>query len=114
MIERENIIKQENNMIDEGSLVCSTYVGKLQMGTVSSRRVGDDKWAYYTVEWHDNDKYEAIQKGYRELNPNGVYGRTEYRAGEIFEVSPDQVTKLVNEHLDFLYSSFIPKDVVNG
>ena len=48
-------------MIDKGSLVCSTFIGKLQMGTVTSRRVGKDKWAYYTVEWHNNEKYEEVQ-----------------------------------------------------
>jgi len=101
-------------MIDKGSLVCTTYIGKLQMGTVTSRTVGDDKWARYTVEWHDNEKYEAILDNYRELNPNGVYGKEIYKAGELFEVTPDQVTSLVNGHLDFLYSTSIPKDVVNG
>ena len=101
-------------MIDKGSLVCTAYIGKLQMGTVTSRRVGDDKWAYYTVEWHDNEKYEATLDDYRALNPNGTYGREEYRAGELFEVTPDEVTSLINGHLDFLYSSFIPKDVING
>ena len=101
-------------MIDKGSLVCSTFIGKLQMGTVTSRRIGDDKWAYYTVKWHDNERYEAVLDGYRELNPNGKYGREEYKAGELFEVTPDEVNSFVNGHLDFLYSSLIPKDVVNG
>ena len=101
-------------MIDKGSLVCTPFSGKLQMGTVTSRRVGDDRWAYYTVEWHDNEKYQSTLDNYKALNPNGTYGREEYKAGELFEVTPDEVTSLVNGHLDFLYSSFIPKDVING
>ena len=99
-------------MIDKGSLVCTTYIGKLQMGTVTSRRVGDDKWAYYTVEWHDNEKYEAILDGYRALNPNGIYGREEYKAGELFEVTVSNISSSMNEHLDFINSS--NTESVNG
>ena len=99
-------------MIDKGSLVCSTFIGKLQMGTVTSRRVGKDKWAYYTVKWHDNEKYEAVLKKYRELNSKGTYGRKEYKAGELFEVTPDVVTSFVNGHLDFMNS--VNSESVNG
>jgi hypothetical protein len=99
-------------MIDKGSLVCTLGAGHFQMGTVTSRRVAKNKWAYYTVKWHDNEKYEAVLEKYRELNSKGTYGRKEYKAGELFEVTPDVVTSFVNGHLDFLYSS--PKVVVNG
>ena len=99
-------------MIDKGSLVCTLGAGHFQMGTVTSRRIGDDKWAYCTVEWHDNEKYEMVLDNYRELNSSGTYGRKEYRSGELFEVTPNEITSLVNGHLDFLYSS--PKVVVNG
>ena len=92
-------------MIDKGSLVCTTFIGKLQMGTVTSRRVGKDKWAYYKVKWHDNEKYEAVLERYRTLNSKGTYGREEYKAGELFEVTPDVVTSFVNGHLDFIHSS---------
>ena len=99
-------------MIDKGSLVCSTFIGKLQMGTVTSRRVGKDKWAYYKVKWHDNEKYEAVLERYRTLNSKGTYGREEYKAGELFEVTPDSVTSFVNGHLDFIHSS--SDDAING
>ena len=99
-------------MIDKGSLVCSTFIGKLQMGTVTSRRVAKNKWAYYTVKWHDNEKYEEVLNSYRALNPNGNYGRKEYKAGELFEITPDQVTSFLNGHLDFMNSS--NTESVNG
>ena len=99
-------------MIDKGSLVCTTFIGKLQMGTVTSRRVGKDKWAYYKVKWHDNEKYEAVLERYRTLNSKGTYGREEYKAGELFEVTPDVVTSFVNGHLDFVHSS--SDDAING
>ena len=99
-------------MIDKGSLVCTTFIGKLQMGTVTSRRIAANKWAYYTVKWHDNEKYEAVLERYRELNSKGTYGREEYKAGELFEVTPDIVTSFVNGHLDFINSS--DTESVNG
>jgi len=99
-------------MIDKGSLVCTTFIGKLQMGTVTSRRVGDDRWAYYKVKWHNNEKYEEILNNYRALNSKATYGKEEYRAGELFEVTPTTVTSSVNEHLDFIHSS--SDDVTNG
>jgi hypothetical protein len=99
-------------MIDKGSLVCSTFIGKLQMGTVTSRRVGKDKWAYYTVEWHNNEKYEEVLSNYRKLNPNGNYGRKEYKAGELFEVTSDEIISFANNHLDFINSS--NTESVNG
>ena len=101
-------------MIDKGSLVCTTYIGKLQMGTVTSRRVGDDKWAYYTVKWHNNEKFDSVLNNYRELNTNGSYGREEYRAGELFEATPDEVIDFANRHLDFLYSLITTTDDTNG
>ena len=99
-------------MIDKGSLVCTTFIGKLQMGTVTSRRVGDDKWAYYTVNWHNNERYEEVLRDYRELNPKGRYGREEYRAGELFEITVSNISSSVNEHLDFMNS--INSESVNG
>ena len=99
-------------MIDKGSLVCTTYIGKLQMGTVTSRRVGDDKWAYYKVKWHDGEKYEEILSGYRTMNRKGTYGREEYRAGELLEIAATTITSSVNKHLDFIHSS--SDDTNNG
>jgi len=99
-------------MIDKGSLVCTTFIGKLQMGTVTSRRVGDDKWAYYKVKWHDNEKYEEILSGYRTMNRKGTYGREEYRAGELLEITTAIITSSVNKHLDFTHSS--SDDTING
>ena len=99
-------------MIDKGSLVCSTFIGKLQMGTVTSRRVAKNKWAYYTVEWHNNEKYEEVLCNYRKLNPNGNYGRKEYKAGELFEVTSDEIISFANKHLDFINSS--NTESVNG
>ena len=99
-------------MIDKGSLVCTTFIGKLQMGTVTSRRIGDDKWAYYTVNWHNNERYEEVLRDYRALNSKGKYGREEYRAGELFEVTVSNITSSVNEHLDFMNS--VNSESVNG
>lgn len=82
------------------------------MGTVTSRRVGDDKWAYYKVKWHNNEKYEKILRDYRAINPKGKYGREEYRAGELFEVTVSNITSSVNEHLDFIHS--LNSESVNG
>ena len=99
-------------MIDKGSLVCTTFIGKVQIGTVTSRRVGDDKWAYYKVKWHNNEKYEGILSNYRAMNPKGKYGREEYRAGELLEMTTAIITSSVNQHLDFIHSS--PDDAING
>jgi len=99
-------------MIDKGSLVCTTFIGKLQMGTVTSRRVGDDKWAYYKVKWHNNEKYEEVLESYRAINTKATYGKEEYRAGELFEVTPAFITSSVNKHLDSIHSS--PDDAING
>jgi hypothetical protein len=93
-------------MIDKGSLVYSALAGHLQMGTVTSRRVGKDKWAYYEVKWHNNEKYESILSNYKSINPNSVPPeRKEYRAGEIYELTAIDVASSINEHLDFLHSS---------
>ena len=31
----------------------------LRFGTITSKEVRDDSWAYYTVEWHDDVQFEA-------------------------------------------------------
>jgi len=90
-------------MIDKGSLVYTVGEGHLQIGTVTSRRVGEDKWAYYKIKWHNNERYEAIVERYRAINPGSVPPeKKEYRAGEIGSLVPEGIYKTVNEHLNLV------------
>jgi len=66
--------------IEIGTLVWSGYSGLLRVGTVTNKRIAKNGWAYFTIEWHDDGKYESVQNYYRSVNPNREYGLKEYKA----------------------------------
>ena len=90
------------NAIDIGTLVWSGYSGLLRVGTVVSKRIAENGWAYFTIEWHDDGKYESVQNYYRSLNPNGEYGLKEYKASLVHPVTPEQLEKFASSHRDLL------------
>ena len=81
------------NAIDIGTLVWSGYSGLLRVGTVVSKRIAENGWAYFTIEWHDDGKYESVQNYYRSMNPNREYGLKEYKASFVHPVTPEQLEK---------------------
>ena len=90
------------NAIDIGTLVWSGYSGLLRVGTVVSKRIAENGWAYFTIEWHDDGKYESVQNYYRSMNPNREYGLKEYKASFVHPVTPEQLEKFASSHRDLI------------
>jgi hypothetical protein len=88
--------------INIGTLVWSGYSGLLRVGTVVSKRIAENGWAYFTIEWHDDGRYESVQNYYRSLNPNGEYGLKEYKASFVHPVTPEQLEKFASSHRDLI------------
>ena len=85
-----------------GSLVWSGYSGLLRVGTVVGKRIDDNGWAYFTVNWHDDSRYEDIQNYYRSINPNRKYGLEEYKASLIHPVDSSQLIRFARLHNEFI------------
>ena len=88
--------------IDIDSLVWSGYSGLLRVGTVVGKRIADDGWAYFTVNWHDDSQYENVQNYYRSVNTNREYGLKEYKASQIHAVDSSQLIRFARLHNEFV------------
>lgn len=85
--------------IEIGDLVWNGHSGWLRLGKVTAKRIADNGWAYYTVDWIKDEKYQDAQNYYYSINPKGNYGLDEFRSGQLFPVSPERLTEVLNIYL---------------
>ena len=84
--------------IEVGSLVCNSHGGWLRFGTVTHKRVGENLWAYYKVEWHNDEQYQGAQERSSSINPKRSYGLTEFRSGQIHPISPERLEQILESY----------------
>jgi|6_EtaG_2_1085325.scaffolds.fasta_scaffold03688_7 hypothetical protein len=84
--------------IKNGDLVWNGYSGLLRVGTVKSQRIDKSGWAYYRIDWHNDEKYQKAQDSCYAFNENGNYGLEEFKAGQINKVSPEALLEFVKSH----------------
>ena len=84
--------------IEVGDLVWNGHGGWLRFGTVVHKRIGEDRWAYYKIEWHNDERYQSAQDSYYSINPNGNYGLTEFRAGQVYPISSERLDQILESH----------------
>ena len=85
-------------MIDNGSMVWCGYGGVLRFGTVQSRRLDDNGWAYYTIKWHADEARERANEYNASINPNREYDLSEFRSSQVHAISPERVERFLREH----------------
>ena len=88
--------------IEIGTLVWSGYSGLLRVGTVTNKRIAENGWAYFTIEWHADEKYESVQNYYRSVNSNREYGLKEYKASLVHPVTPEQLERFAGSHRELV------------
>ena len=82
--------------IDVGGPVYNHYHGFRRYGIVESKRIDADGWAYFKVEWfQDEDYQEAID--YREELTHKDYGLTEYRKDKLVGIFLDKELSILKE-----------------
>jgi hypothetical protein len=88
--------------IKVGDLVWSPQTSWLRLGIVKSARIDDKGWAQYSVDWQQEEiytereeAYKAINPNYRTNNTNHAPDRAEFRAGQIYVVDPERLTKIM-------------------
>ena len=84
--------------IEVGSLVWNGYGGWLRFGTVTHKRIDKNKWAYYKVRWHNDERYENAQEFYRSINSNRSYGLTEFKAGQVHPITPERLGQILESY----------------
>jgi len=80
--------------MDIGDLVWNEYHRILRFGTIASKTIKEDGWAYYTVVWHRDEKYEESMK-HREKMCHTNYYITEYRKDMLYPISRDRLQDIV-------------------
>lgn len=79
-----------------GDLVWNHYHGLLRFGTVVGKNVKKDGWAYFTVDWYADDKYEKSQKWRKKLT--GIdYTLKEYRGTQLKTFNPERLEQILIE-----------------
>lgn len=88
--------------IKVGDLVWSPQTSWLRMGIVKSTRIDENGWAMYVVDWQQEEAYTRIEEGYNAINPNyrtndanRETSNVEVRAGQIYAVDPERLTKIM-------------------
>ncbi len=79
-----------------GSLVYNNYHGILRFGTIQSKRIDENGWAYYKVNWHADETYEAAMDLRKRLSHKD-YKLQEYRKDQITSISKDFLSKVLEE-----------------
>ena len=72
--------------IEIGDLVWNGHSGWLRLGRVPAKRIADNGWADFTVDWLKDEKYQNAQDYYHSINPKGNYGLAEFKAGQLYTV----------------------------
>ena len=89
-----------------GDLVWNHYHGILRFGTITGKEIKEDKWAYCTVKWYDDDTYEKSMAWRKKLT--GIdYSLKEYRLNHLKVISKDNLKKVVEEHEEHLKENFL-------
>jgi len=79
-----------------GDLVWSYHNGLLRFGTVVSKRK-ENKWAYFTVNWHADDAHaQDIQ--WRKKLTHIDHSLKEYRADMLNGISAKRLMQVLEEH----------------
>ena len=80
-----------------GQLVWNSYHGILRFGTIKSKRVDQDGWAYYKVNWHEDNTYEDAMTLRKNLCGED-HVLQEYRKDKITTISSDFLLEVVKGH----------------
>ena len=83
--------------MEVGNLVYNEYHGILRFGTIKSKIVKDDGWAYFKVNWHCDEVYERAMKHREELCHTNYY-LEEYRKDQLKPICRIHLKKIVDLH----------------
>ena len=80
-------IQGESYGIDVGTFVMNYHHGLLRLGVVRERRLGDHGWAYFKVDWLEDDIHVAKVAGDKKMGARKL-PLDEIRADYLKPVSP--------------------------
>tara|TARA_Y100000310_G_scaffold340941_1_gene438437 strand:+ start:1209 stop:1484 length:276 start_codon:yes stop_codon:yes gene_type:complete len=79
-----------------GDLVWNHYHGLLRFGTITEKKIKEDKWAYFTVDWHADEDYERSQS-WREKLSGVDHTLKEYRKTQLKPFNPEQLGRILEQ-----------------
>ena len=84
-----------------GNLVWKPVHGILRFGTIMDKKSRSDGWAYYLIEWHNDDKYERAKK--EGLGCKNLIRDSEddwYRCDSVNMVGVNHLSEVIRLHRD--------------
>ena len=82
-----------------GSFVWHTTNGLLRFGTVTGKTIDEKGWAYYTVSWHDDARYQYAMNA--EGTPELALPQYQYRVDELALVETGHLSEALSGHTQF-------------
>lgn len=80
-----------------GDLVWNKYHSMLRFGTIQEKRIDENGWLYFKVNWHADEIYERSMEN-RKMLCNRDYTLKEYRKDQIKPISVGILSKVLEEH----------------
>ena len=82
-----------------GTLVYQENQGNLRFGTITGRELDDKGWAWFSVDWHDDDGHARAMDWTSKLRNDGIdrYNRS-YRADELTPVPVNRLERIAYAH----------------
>ena len=87
-----------------GDLVFNKYHGIIRFGTIKTKRIDENGWAYFKIVWHSDHIYEDAMT-HREKLTRKKHKLQEYRADQISLASKSFLSNVLREHESALMPS---------
>jgi hypothetical protein len=89
-----------------GDFVFNNYHEVLRFGTIIGKTVEPNGWAFFTVSWHDDDRYEHAIAYINKLR-NTNEKKLRWRVDELTPVDPSRISKIVASHSELGVSALL-------
>ena len=82
-----------------GTLVSQENQGNLRFGTITGKELDDKGWAWFAVDWHDDDDHRRAMDWTTKMRNDGIdrYNRT-YRVDELSLVQTSRLERVAYAH----------------
>ena len=82
-------------------LVMNSHKGALRFGTIRQKRIDEQGWAQYRIEWHQDEAHEDAVKWNQSLGSKKEE-LTEHRADMLKLVDIKRMRKVLEEHVELV------------
>jgi len=85
--------------IETGDLVMNNHKGHIRYGTIIDKRIDEEGWAQFAINWHADEVHEKIVKWNVDLGSDrNRFDPKEYRTDTLHAVDAKHLERVLKEH----------------